>query len=305
MIISYDILDNEAAWRDETEAPATAAFNARLRTRYGLSRSEGGSKGDNNHLKGRHRSRRWALESAYCTDRTYGTRDARDRTGDGDWLRATDIGISGAEHHAVSRRLDAAVRAGQLPELAEWFGSFDGSTVVGWFEGHTSSSDDSHLFHIHIGWWTQYADDAGFFDRLYEILTGDDMSEEDVITGASKLFDLGAARTPGTGRNFAQDFDRMVQNALGGQLSALSSKLDGQATVIHALADAVNAGGGNIDTAAILARIDDRAAEDAARDAAHAAEVEQLQDEIADLRKKLAAAAHAEADALDAAPAGS
>lgn len=87
-------------------------------------------------------------------------------------------------------------------------------------------------------------------------------------------------------------------------VSPLQSKLDGLVTTVQALAAAVNAGGGNIDTTAILKRIDDRAVEDAARDAAHAAEVDQLQAEVHRLTVALAKAGEAQA-ALDDQPAGS
>lgn len=183
---TYDQLNTEAVWKAEVEAPANKAFNERLRAHYGMSRSQIASKGDNHHLSGRHRSRNWTKTSQFATSRTYGAVDARDKAGDGDWLRATDIGLTGAALRAASARVDAAVRAGQLPELAEWFGTTDGKHVVGWYEGHPSSSDDSHLYHLHLGWWTKFSDDAWFFERLYAVVTGtgdaeDDMQLDDVV----------------------------------------------------------------------------------------------------------------------------
>lgn len=179
---SYDQLNTEAAWRAEFEAPANKAFNERLRARYGMDRTQVASKGDNHHLSGRHRSRNWTRTSQWATSRTYGAVDARDTAGNGEWLRATDIGLTGAALRAASARVDKAVRAGLLPELAEWFGTTDGAHVVGWYEGHPSSSDDSHLYHLHVGWWTKFSDDAGFFDRLYMVITGDDdMQLTDVV----------------------------------------------------------------------------------------------------------------------------
>lgn len=167
-------LERESWWLAETEAPAHAALNARLRAFYDHTRAQTGSKGDTNHLRGRHRSRNWALNSAYCTDRSYGSRDARDKRGDGDWLRATDVGIQGDQLHAAARRLDAAVLAGHLPCVAEWFGSIDGRNVIGWYEGHPSSSDASHLWHLHFGLWTGSCNDAAQLQLLGNVITGED-----------------------------------------------------------------------------------------------------------------------------------
>jgi hypothetical protein len=173
---SYDELDNEVWWVREFEQPALARFNTRLRAFYNLTRSQCGSKGDNRHTSGRHRSRNWDLNSRYCTNRSYGTTDPRDKRGNGDALRATDLGLQGPVLWAACRRVDAAVRVGKLPQLAEWFGTFDGKTVVGWSNGHSSTSDSSHLSHGHLGYWTESAGDEAFFDLLFNVITGDDMS---------------------------------------------------------------------------------------------------------------------------------
>jgi len=167
-------LEAEPWWGEETEAPAHAAFNEQVRQHYGHTRSQTGSKGDENHLRGRHRSRDWDLNSRYCTDRAYATRDARDRRGSGRWLRATDCGIQGAELRAASHRLDTAVRAGRLPCVAEWFGTFDGVHVTGWFEGSPGTADTSHLYHLHVGIWTEFCDDRAQLELLAAVITGED-----------------------------------------------------------------------------------------------------------------------------------
>ena len=124
-MVSYAALESEEVWVDEYVAPAQQAFNSRMQSYFRLASAAIGSKGDNNHLYGRHRSYAWAVESIYCTDPSYGTVDGRDQPGDHNWLRATDIGISGKVHWDAARRLDSAVRAGRLPSVAEWFGTFD------------------------------------------------------------------------------------------------------------------------------------------------------------------------------------
>jgi hypothetical protein len=180
-VVAYALLESEQVWHDQIVPPFMTSFLiVPLREHYGLGADLIGAPGDNNHLYGRHRSPNWDRQSRYCTDRAYGTTDARDHAGDQDWYRAVDIGITGDELHAACRRLDTAVRAGQLPEVAEWFGTFDGQTVVGWYEGHPSSSDSSHLFHMHVGFWTQYANDFRVMQRVFAVITqADPVPEED------------------------------------------------------------------------------------------------------------------------------
>ena len=143
-----------------------------LRVFYGLGPAAIGSAGDNNHLYGRHRSYNWDKTSIYCTNRSYGTTAPQDQVGNRDWYRAVDVGIQGQLLYDASHRMDALARSGKCPGLAEWFGTFDGQRVVGWFEGSPSTSDSSHLFHLHVGVWNGYAKDAATMLQLYNTITG-------------------------------------------------------------------------------------------------------------------------------------
>ena len=175
-MVTYLQLGSEQVWHDQIVPPFMTGFLiVPLRNFYGLDANAVGAPGDNNHLYGRHRSANWDRTSRYCTDRSYGTVDARDHQGDQDWYRAVDTGIQGDVLHAASHRMDAAVRAGELPEVAEWFGSFDGVNVVGWYEGHPSSSDSSHLYHLHVGFWNQYANDFAVMQRVFAVITGQEL----------------------------------------------------------------------------------------------------------------------------------
>lgn len=257
---TYAELAAESWWVAELEPPALAAFNARLRTRYGHTLAQTGSKGDNRHLRGRHRSINWALNSIYCTNRSYGTVDARDRRGNWNALRATDVGITGATLRAASGRLDSAVRAGTLPELAEWFGTIDGITVVGWYEGHASSSDASHLYHLHLGYWTeQAATNVEFFARLYDTITGDDMATApeiwaaDINPAPDGTYSAGGALWTVLGRTgLLNQLPGLLADvaALKATQTVLDAKLDqilaalaaGRDGVQEAIADALEAG---------------------------------------------------------------
>jgi hypothetical protein len=180
---SYLQLQSEPEWGAQFTPPVmNAALLGPLRSHYNLGPASVGAAGDNNHLYGRHRSYNWAKQSIYCTDRSYGTTDQRDQGGNRNWYRGFDVGIQGDELYAASHRMDALARSGQCPGLAEWFGTFNGAVVVGWFEGHPSTSDDSHLSHLHGGVWNSYADDAATMQLLYATITGVDMAitEQDV-----------------------------------------------------------------------------------------------------------------------------
>jgi hypothetical protein len=103
-----------------------------------------------------------------------------DQAGNHNWYRAVDVGIQGPNLFAACRRMDDLVRSGACPGLAEWFGTFNGVNVVGWFEGRPSTSDSSHLFHLHVGVWNSFANDAQTMQILYGAITGTAVKEEDV-----------------------------------------------------------------------------------------------------------------------------
>ncbi|HZM78467.1 MAG TPA: hypothetical protein VFC19_22300 [Candidatus Limnocylindrales bacterium] len=177
---TYDQLDDEAAWRAETAAPALQTLGDRLRLHW--PGAEIGIRGDNNHLRGYHRSRRWIKESGFCTNRSYSvSRAAGDRSGgDSNWACALDFGgIPQSELHAVCRRLDTAVRAGLLEKITEWYGNFGGDDRVdGWdnISNRIASSDSSHLTHLHMSFDRGRANED-HSDVLAVLIGEDDVSD--------------------------------------------------------------------------------------------------------------------------------
>lgn len=139
----------------------------------------GGIRGNTAHTTGRHRSLEFCKYSPYSTNHNYGTQDKRDTDGNHRHIRAVDLALGASNMSKVSHRLDDAVRAGDAPMVAEWFGTFNGEDVVGWYEGHPEDSDDSHLTHVHVGVWTKYADDRDALNELYAIMTGETMALSD------------------------------------------------------------------------------------------------------------------------------
>jgi hypothetical protein len=170
-------ITSESYWGREIVTDALNNLFHRCCDHFGSNPLGGGTKGNAAHTTGRHRSREWVSNSAFCTDRTYGTVDKRDRDGNPRYIRAMDVKLTPAQMRDVCHRLDNAVRGGRLPQVAEWFGTFDNRNVVGWYEGHPSSADSSHLEHVHVGMWTVYADDVPALDEIFEVMTGDDVSD--------------------------------------------------------------------------------------------------------------------------------
>lgn len=180
---TYQELASEPEWGAQFVPPVmNAGLLGPLRVFYGLGPSAVGSAGDNNHLYGRHRSYSWDRNSRYCTNRGYGTTDPRDQPGNRNWYRAVDVGIKGPDLFAASRRMDDLVRSGKCPGLAEWFGTFNGVNVVGWFEGRPTTADASHLSHLHVGVWNGFANDAETMQIIYGAITGtaDPIGDDDM-----------------------------------------------------------------------------------------------------------------------------
>lgn len=192
---SYVQLASEPVWGWQYVPFNLQATIDRLRNFYHLGPTAIGAPGDNNHLYGRHRSANWDRNSIYCTNRSYGTTNAKDKAGDQNWYRAIDTGIQGQTLIDASHRVDALVRSGRVPGVAEWFGTFDGQVVVGWYEGHASSSDDSHLYHLHVGLWNQYANDPVTLDLVYAAITG----EDDGMPTAEELWNWVPPNDPANG----------------------------------------------------------------------------------------------------------
>jgi len=229
---TYLQLRQEPVWLEQITPPNMTTFLLDpLRAHYNMDARSIGAMGDNNHLYGRHRSRDWCLTSRYCTNRSYGTKDARDKGGLGDWYRASDVGIQGQALYDASHRMDDLTRSGRCPGIAEWFGTFDGETVVGWYEGHPSSSDDSHLWHLHVGLWTESANDQATMQMIYAAITGegeDDMTPEEhaLLDDMAWRMDAIYANAPELrGGTYANDPELKV-NQLHAKLAELEAKIE-------------------------------------------------------------------------------
>lgn len=149
---TYAQLQSESWWGREVETPELRWLGDQLCSALGVARNAFGTKGDNNHRNGGHRSQEWIANSRWCTNRTYTTMSGLSA----DQMRhiaAFDITPkTRAQMLTISRNLDKVCRAGLLEEVVEWYGNTnDDQRVDGWnnIKNAVASSDSSHLWHLH------------------------------------------------------------------------------------------------------------------------------------------------------------
>lgn len=110
-----------------------------------------------------------------------------DNTTPRDKSRAIDLTMSTTNMKTFTQRLlDAAARRDpRLKAVREFYGTVDGRRVVGRIkdsEGgawRSSTSDSSHLWHIHISIFTKYCDDKAAIADVLAVLSGTDHEGDD------------------------------------------------------------------------------------------------------------------------------
>jgi hypothetical protein len=263
----------DSQWRREVVPPNLAELASRLCAFYKVPATHAGTKGNEAHRQGYHRSRRFLLMSQYAGSRSYSVSEPGNRGGDEDWISALDFSLDDARLIAACKRLDDAVRAGKLEKVAEWYGNRDGDNRVDGFDNirnRVASSDPSHLWHLHISLIRSHADDD--HTDIFEVLTGGE-SDMEPTTPVPTPPDVGGGTYLGKGVVKAAGW---IWHAtyfnignLGKTLKALAdtvaaneaaAKARDAATLaaINKLSEALRAGtGASSDTAMILTRIDE------------------------------------------------
>lgn len=181
----------ESWYRQEIVTDELDEFCDLVAAALGVPRANIGTKGNEKHRRGHHRSQQWILNSAYCTSRTYTVQSgltadqARHIAGidiiPGEW-GTTENRRKTAE---ITARVIAAMKAGLLDEVFEVYGAAaDLKTVTGYNnrENRAASSDDSHLDHPHLGCDRRKMRDRAFLARLAAIVIGE---EDDMFTEES------------------------------------------------------------------------------------------------------------------------
>ncbi|MEV4384401.1 hypothetical protein AB0J68_01530 [Micromonospora sp. NPDC049580] len=292
----------ESYWNREIVTPEIDWLGDELCRRTKRPRTAFGSKGNTAHLRGAHRSQEWIKRSRYSTNRTYTVQSGLTADQErhvagldftpGEWGTARNRALMVEQ----TGRLMVAMKAGQLDEVTELFGTTNGRTVTGYNNrtNQAATSDDSHLDHWHLTIDRRHCRNKQLMERILRIALGlptedDDMTPEEHNWLATVHKNL----TVLDGRNpLGQVYTRMAlgtDQVLGAKHNAhasLTSISKQMAAMQAALLGAVQ----GLDTKAILARVDQVAAADAERDAQLSAELADLAgklDQVADLMRRM------------------
>lgn len=155
--------------------------------------------GDRAHTYGYHRCR------DVLPGDDYSVQLSADQRGDGEAASALDISYGPDDQKLVTRRLMDAMKARDArihPYVREFFGTLNGSTVTGWdgaADGYTSS-DDSHLWHVHLSFYRQYATDQTCMAGIRDVILGRE-EDDDMPTIETSLTAAGQALPWGERRN--------------------------------------------------------------------------------------------------------
>lgn len=171
-----------SAWTEEYAPASLAALGLAVRNHFGLAAVAIGIKGDESHTFGYHRSRNW-INAHGDGSGDYSNQLALDRAGDPNWLAALDISLPPDQMRAVSGRLLRGMRDGnpRLAAVREFYGTVDGENVIGWDSStnRAVSSDDSHLWHVHISFYRSLA--ANDHSGVLAVLLGQEADDMDPV----------------------------------------------------------------------------------------------------------------------------
>ena|SRR5690625_405002 len=145
--------------------------------------------GDSAHTYGYHRAR------SKLPANDYSVKLAADRSGDADAASAIDISLSASMMRTVTKRFMAVAKDKSDPRrkyFREFFGTLNGSTVTGWDTSSNSAttSDSSHLWHVHVSVHRKYATSQAAAEALLTIFTGKKES-----AGMANFVSMGAKKT--------------------------------------------------------------------------------------------------------------
>ena len=215
--------------------------------RTGAPATNAGTKGNNCHLNGGHRSQEWIQHSRYCTNHSYTVQSGLSA----EQLRhvaALDFvplqwgtAANRARVAEQTQRLYQAAKTGQLDGITQVQGTLDGVTPFGYnvISGTTFQPDSSHLEHWHLTGDRRHMRDTALMRKIVDTalgtLGGDDMycwygdgngvqaPSRNVKTLQRKLLELDPAALPqfgpdgGYGDETAAAFARLVPGAGDGK----------------------------------------------------------------------------------------
>lgn len=175
---------------------------------------------------------------------------AADKLGASDCASAIDVSLSRTDMILVSKRLLAAGKGNdsRLHAMREFFGADSTDThVIGWdrhdpnnaFDDTPTTSDDSHLWHIHISFYRQYADNLAAITPIADVFNG---KAVDAPMSASEVATIKAALAASEKRVLAAvaENDRILTLLVHGDSTHPNSQ-DGTGPVIRQIATDVAA----------------------------------------------------------------
>lgn len=278
-------------YRAETTPVSVYRIGAALCAAYNQPADAFGAKGNLVHASGYHRSRAWILSSPDSRhgDDDYSVLKPLDQGGSDNDVSAFDFtpGVWGTAENRrrmaeITNRVYVAAKAGdrRLSNLREFAGTLDGRTVITFncADGSLRAAfDSSHLDHVHGSFWRSRAanDHTGIAEIMLGAPTGvfmalTEQQQQDLWEWVALLVDPDTppAGRPGDRFHFPPTLMMAAKlvPALQAQITVLTKTVDG-------IAVAIATGGGNADTAAILARLD----------ALQATLIAEIRDAVADL----------------------
>lgn len=182
-------------------APEALVYFTREMVKVGGQSS--GIVGDSAHLYGYHRSRNEV--SSY----DYSVQLPLDKEGDGNAASAVDWSMPRALMITVTTRL---IRAADHPQdnrldgIREFYGTTDGNNVHGrTHRGYGeawafASSDDSHLWHVHLSFFRKHSNDRVAADKVLSVVRG--VSWEDYQAGTDPVPTPAPTTPPASGNGF-------------------------------------------------------------------------------------------------------
>lgn len=184
-------LQAEPWWGREIVTAELSWLGAELCRRTGRPRDAFGSKGNEAHLNGGHRSQEWIKNSEWCTNTSYtvqsGLSGEQPRH-----IAACDFtpGVWGSSGNRTlmakyTKALFDAARTGRLAGVRQIFGTLNGTSAIGLnvVSNSLAYPDDSHLDHLHLTFDRTRMRDSALMARIADTLTGDDMNAVEWNTG--------------------------------------------------------------------------------------------------------------------------
>jgi len=213
--------------------------------------------GDRAHTYGYHRARNVLPSDDYSRQL------AADRRGAGDVASALDMKYSAKWMKIVTQRLIDSAEDPDDPRMEgvrEFYGTVNGTTVAGrshdgdyaWIH---ASSDDSHLWHVHISVLREYANNRDKMVDLLSVIKGDDdmpsvkefWGEDNVLDSAKMGYGTDYVKTnkgmaPKTGLELAVRNTKVLLAQVGSLTAAVATLAAGNGADPEAVKAAAKAG---------------------------------------------------------------